>query len=171
MRVHGEVIDMYYGLPIEERLPPPPLTEIAPSMEMQSQPKHDQAPPPHFSFGEHHVAYEETHPEKRDAASVPLLTFEEPSPENAPVQRHGFFTDLPASSETAQALPSITAVSQSPAALPGSETFDIALPVSGAAQAEAEVPPPPVVQVAQSALGTSQDAPFSAPPMEWDATR
>ena len=167
---------MYYGLPIEERLPPPPLTEIAPSMEMQSQPKHDQAPPPHFSFGEHHVAYQETRPEKRDTASVPQLAFEEPSPENAQVQRQGFFTDLPASSETAQALPSITAVSQSspPAALPGSETFDIALPVSGAAQAED--PPPPVVQVAQSteaqsALGTSQDAPFSAPPMEWDATR
>jgi hypothetical protein len=178
MRVHGEVVDMYYGLPIEERLPPPPLTEIAPSMEIQSQPQHDQGPPPHFSFGEHHIAHEETQPEKQDIASVPLLTFEEPSPENAQVQRHGFFTDLPAGSETTGALPSITAVSQSspPAALPGSDAFDIALPASGAAQAEAEVPPPPVVQVAQpteaqSAPGTSQDAPFSAPSMEWDATR
>jgi hypothetical protein len=175
MRVHGEVVDMYYGLPAEERLPPPALTEIAPSMDMQSQPEPDQSQRSPFSFAEHHVVFQEPPLEKQDTAPVPLLIFEEPSPENAEVQRHGFFADLPASSETAHAPPSIAAVSQSSplAALPGGEALEIALP---AAQAAAEVPPPPVVQViqsteAQSEPGTSQDAQFSAPHMEWDATR
>jgi hypothetical protein len=141
---------MYYGLPIEERLPPPPLTEIAPFMD-QPQPKH-------------HVP------------TVPLLTFEVLSPEKGQTRQHGFFTDVPASSETVQAPPSSSVVSQRPApvTLPSSETFEIGEPESGASPTEAGVAPPSVVfaaQATEAAPGTSQDGPFSAPAMEWDATR
>jgi hypothetical protein len=169
MRVHGEVVDMYYGVPIEERLPPPPSTEIAPSVE----PKHYQAPRQSLQFEEErHVAQGE--PEKHDASTVLLLALEEPSLENAQVRQHGFFTDVP-SGETTQAQPS-TVVSQDlpPAALPSSETSEVALPASGASQPEAALPVvAQVVQPAEAARAprTSQDPPFSAPSMEWDATR
>jgi hypothetical protein len=174
MRVHGEVVDMYYGLPMEERLPPPPSTEIAPAMDIQPQPTQQHR----LSLEEYHIAYQDQ-PEKQDAVSVPRLSFEEPSPENAQVQRHGFFTDLPPGNEIAQALPSITAVAQSslPVASPGGETVEIASPKAEIALPEAGVAPPAIADVAQpteaaqAAPITSHDAPFSAPPMEWDATR
>jgi hypothetical protein len=175
-------VDMYYGLPPEERLPPPPATEIAPSLEVQPQPKHHEAPPPyHFPYlaeWERHAVDREHQPEQHDVPSVPLLAFEEPSPKNVVVQGQGFFADVAASSsETAQAQPSSTLVSQAtpPPALPSTEAFQIALPVSGESQVEAEVALPAamssVAQAPQPPPRTSQDAPFSAPSMEWDATR
>jgi hypothetical protein len=135
------------------------------------EPKHYQGPPQSFRFEEER----HTKPEKHGVPTVPLLAFEEPSPENVHVQQHGFFTDAPGV-ETALVQPS-TVMPQDPppVPLPSSDAPEIAPPVSGASQPDAEVALPAVAQVAQpetaQAPRTSQDPPFSAPHMEWDATR
>lgn len=62
---------MYYGVPANERLPPPSTTEIAPPLQT-FEPKH---PQPH-----HHTSSSNSY------TQIPTFTVHEPTPEEAPTQ-------------------------------------------------------------------------------------
>jgi hypothetical protein len=64
-RVWGETVDMYYGVPEEERLPPPASTDVAPSITVYEAPKHDDS----------------GHEQPAASQTIPSFTLQEPTPE------------------------------------------------------------------------------------------